>query len=260
MPPLSSPERRRFLFLITTGLLTMPFAPAVPAAETLSTTIARIAPSVVAIAAFDPMRKPPLRYLGTGFAVHDGRILVTNDHVVAAAGGKPIAAVQNGRRFALSVLLRRRDTDLALLRLDQGRLPPLPLGKAAAPGTDIAFTGYPVASLLGVFPVTHRGIVSGIKPAEVPRGNPRRLSGSEIRRIRGRIEVLQLDATAFPGNSGSPLYLPASGAVVGIVSSLKTSGPDPADALRRPSGIAYAVPVRYLRALLKDAGLVPSGR
>lgn len=258
MPPPSSPERRQVLL----GMLAAAIVPATPVAaeQSLAATVKRITPSVVAIAAFDPLRKPPLRYLGTAFAVHDGGILVTNDHVVAAAGGKHITAVQNGRRLALSMLLRRRDMDLALLRLDQGRLPPLPLAEAPSPGMDIAFTGYPVANMLGVFPITHKGIVSGIKPAEVPRNNPRRLSGGEIRRIRGRIEILQLDATAFPGMSGSPLYLPASGAVVGIVSSLKATSPDPADSLRRPSGIAYAIPVRYLRALMKNTEIAPSGR
>jgi len=256
MPRPSSPERRHILF----GALAAALLPApATAKQGLRATIARITPSVAAIAAFDPMRKPALRYLGTGFAVSDGRILVTNDHVVAAADGARLVAVQKGRRMALSVLTRQQDSDLALLRLEKERLAPLTLGSTVSAGTDIAFTGYPVANLLGVFPVTHRGIISGIKPAETPRVNPRRLSGGEIRRIRGRIEILQLDATAFPGNSGSPLYLPESGTVIGIVSSLKSSGPDPADSLRRPSGIAYAVPVRYLRALLRKTPLTPSG-
>lgn len=252
-----SPERRHILF----GALAAALLPASAVAKQgLSETITRITPSVAAIAVFDPMRKPALRYLGTGFAVRDGHILVTNDHVVAAADGARLVAVQKGRRMALSVLARQRDSDLALLRLENERLTPLPLGDTTvSAGTDIAFTGYPVANLLGVFPVTHRGIVSGIKPAETPRANPRRLSGGEIRRIRGRIEILQLDATAFPGNSGSPLYLPETGTVIGIVSSLKSSGPDPADSLRRPSGIAYAVPVRYLRTLLQSIISAPSG-
>jgi S1-C subfamily serine protease len=65
--------------------------------------------------------------------------------------------------------------------------------------------------------------------------------------------VLQLDATAYPGNSGSPLYNPDNGQVVGIVSSVFVKS-SKENVLKDPSGITYAVPIRFARALLKKVG------
>jgi len=38
-----------------------------------------------------------------------------------------------------------------------------------------------------------------------------------IRRLREPYEVFQRDATAYPGNSGSPLRHPETGAVLGVI-------------------------------------------
>ncbi|HJY76993.1 MAG TPA: S1C family serine protease, partial [Burkholderiales bacterium] len=64
--------------------------------------------------------------------------------------------------------------------------------------------------------------------------------------------VFQLDATAYPGNSGSPVYHPESGAVIGIVNSVFVKATREA-ALAQPSGITYAIPARQLIELLQDA-------
>jgi S1-C subfamily serine protease len=68
----------------------------------------------------------------------------------------------------------------------------------------------------------------------------------------GSFPVLQLDATAYPGNSGSPIYDPATGDVLGIVNMVFVKGTKEA-ALSQPSGITYAVPVQHLQALLRKA-------
>ena len=62
--------------------------------------------------------------------------------------------------------------------------------------------------------------------------------------------MFQLDATAYPGNSGSPLYDPATGEVIGIVNMVFVKGTKES-ALTQPSGITYAIPSRYLIELLK---------
>jgi S1-C subfamily serine protease len=64
--------------------------------------------------------------------------------------------------------------------------------------------------------------------------------------------VFQLDGTAYPGNSGSPVYHPASGEVVGIVNSVLVKGTKES-ALKTPSGITYAIPVQKLKALLEGS-------
>jgi S1-C subfamily serine protease len=64
--------------------------------------------------------------------------------------------------------------------------------------------------------------------------------------------VFQLDGTAYPGNSGSPVYDPASGKVIGIINSVLVRSTKEA-ALTSPSGITYAIPAQRLKALLKRA-------
>ena len=76
-----------------------------------------------------------------------------------------------------------------------------------------------------------------------------------IKRLRETFEVYQLDATAYPGNSGSPLYDPSNGQVVGIVSSVFVKS-SKEKALSDPSGITYAIPIDIAIRMLKKAGLL----
>jgi S1-C subfamily serine protease len=71
-----------------------------------------------------------------------------------------------------------------------------------------------------------------------------------LRRLSDPYDVYQLDATAFPGNSGSPVYRPESGEVIGLVNKVFVQESKEA-ALERPSGITYAIPVDYIKRLLR---------
>ena len=62
------------------------------------------------------------------------------------------------------------------------------------------------------------------------------------------------DATAYPGNSGSPLYDPTTGAVVGIINKVFIQE-SKESILQKPSGISYAIPINYLKELMKKAGV-----
>lgn len=64
--------------------------------------------------------------------------------------------------------------------------------------------------------------------------------------------MLQLDATAYPGNSGGPLFVIETGAVVGVVNMVALKGTRES-ALSQPSGISYAVPVEFVLRLLMPA-------
>jgi len=72
----------------------------------------------------------------------------------------------------------------------------------------------------------------------------------------GTFMVFQLDAVAYPGNSGSPLYDVETGRVIGVINSVYVKKTKET-AISSPSGITYAVPVDYVRALLKKAGVGP---
>jgi S1-C subfamily serine protease len=94
-------------------------------------------------------------------------------------------------------------------------------------------------------------MVAAITPIVIPPPNAGQLDPTMIRRLAGgAFPVFQLDATAYPGNSGSPLYAPDTGEVVGVVNMVFVKGTKEA-ALTQPSGISYAIPSRYLIELLK---------
>ena len=73
-----------------------------------------------------------------------------------------------------------------------------------------------------------------------------------IKQLRDPYDVFQLDATAYSGNSGSPLYDPETGEVVGVINKVFVKESKEA-VLEKPSGITYAIPVRYVKELLRDA-------
>ncbi len=225
--------------------------------------IDRVRAGVIGVGTYQPGRRPPVRILGTGFVVGDGRHIVTNHHVLPRSldrQHKERLAVFTGRGANTRVhgarLLDSDSThDLALLTLSDGeKLAPLTLAgnRTVREGTEIAFTGFPIGMVLGLYPVTHRGIVSAVTPVVIPAMSSRQLTARIIKRMRNPYKVYQLDATAYPGNSGSPVYLADSGRVVGVINSVLVKSTKEA-ALSDPTGITYAVPVRYVRQLLKRA-------
>jgi S1-C subfamily serine protease len=236
--------------------------PAGSAAQSGST-IARVKLSVVAIGTYQATRVPQFRFSGTGFVVGDGSLLATNAHVLPSVlepGADPEVLVAmlpaaepsrpEGRR--LTLVASDAGHDLALARIDGARLPPLKLRDSASvhEGDQLLFTGFPIGAVLGLFPATHRAMVAAIAPVAMPAASGQRLDSKVIRRLRDEaFPVFQLDATAYPGNSGSPLYDPTTGDVVGILNMVLVKSTKES-ALTQPSGISYAIPSRFLVELL----------
>jgi serine protease Do len=156
------------------------------------------------------------------------------------------------RMRSASVLALDKSHDLALLRIDGPALPALNLRDSGTvkEGQTIAFTGFPIGGALGFSPVTHRGMVSAITPIALPSGNAQQLKENVIRRLKsGSFDIFQLDGTAYPGNSGGPLFDVDTGEVIGIINMVLVKGTKEA-ALSHPSGISYAIPANYLKRLL----------
>lgn len=252
------------------ALLLVAFAlgAATPARAGVVETIQRVKGSVVAVGTFERTRSPQFQFLGTGFAVEDGSLIVTNAHVLARV-------LDPAQRETYAILIPQpdkddpnkaqvreatqvatdADSDLALLRISGSALPPLKLGQSAdvKEGQEVFFTGYPIGAVLGPHPATHRAIIASVTPIAIPLPRAGELSPQTVRRLAsGQYPVFQLDATAYPGNSGSPLYDAATGEVIGIVNKVFVQGTKEA-ALTQPSGITYAIPASHLRALLQRA-------
>jgi S1-C subfamily serine protease len=224
--------------------------------------IATVKLSIVGVGTMSYARRPAGNLMGSGFVVADGRHVVTNAHVVpdrfADAEEFVAVFVREGRRIlALRSQLVERDTrhDLALIRFEGEPLTALELAEdgSVREGELLAFTGYPKETLYGMQATTHRGIVSSI--VDIPNDESNDGSSSdEGGDVGSTHQMFQLDATAFPGNSGSPLYRPENGEVVGIVSRISAESQGQHGRVS-PGGVAYAVPTSYVHDLLDRAGV-----
>ena len=236
-------------------------APLASAADALPGLIARIRPSVLAVGFYRETQNPRFGFRGTGFVVGDGTLLITNAHVVQIDADDPSdrTLMVQSREPSGALRPRRADVvevdrahDLALIRFEGPAIAALEL---AGPGTvregsAIALIGFPLAGALGFAPVTHRGIVSAITPVALPSPSARQLDGPTISRIReGTFEMLQLDATAYPGNSGGPVFDAETGKVVGVLNMATLKGTRES-ALTSPSGISYAIPIEHVEQLV----------
>lgn len=264
---LSSPRsgmRRGMLVVLSTLCFFSPgFFPASPlSAAELVQTIERIKPSIVGIATFQKTRSPATTYMGTGFVVGDGSLVVTNAHVVPEVidsnklESLVVIVAKDGLepelRSAVRVALDK-EHDLVLLKISGAALPAMALGDSgtAREGQAFAFTGFPIGVVLGFHPVTHRAMLSSITPIVLPVRNSRDLKGKNIAQLqKSAYPVFQLDGTAYPGNSGSPLYDPDSGLVYGVVNMVLVKGLKEM-ALSQPSGISYAIPSNHVRDLMQ---------
>ena len=250
-------------------------APSPPFTSTpdLRETIKRIKPSIVGMGVYQPTRRSPARLRGTGFVVADGNHVVTSAHVyrltiedAAKDGGKKkakefaVAFLRSGESTTyrhVKMVAEDAEHDLAVLKFIGAGLPPLTLAtdEEIQEGQSVAFTGFPLGAILGLYPVTHRGTVSAITPIALPANASGQLDSAMIQQLVNTFPVYQLDATAYPGNSGSPLFDPDTGVVYGVVNSTFVKRTKE-KLLPEPTGITYAIPIRHARKLLQKKGLI----
>ncbi len=240
------------------GLLLQVFS-VIFANASLPDTIKKIEPSIVGVGSFNPLATPRVQLKGTGFAIKNGRQVVTNFHVVAPIlaedSSKVVIMVGTGPKaqvFSAKLEAQKEEYDLAVLSFEGKALPTLKLSqRTLEEGEQIAFTGFPIGAVLGLYPVTHRGIISSVTPVAVPANTAKGLTADVVRRLRNPYFVYQLDATAYPGNSGSPLYDQATGEVVGVINKVFVKRSKEA-VLSDPSGITYAIPAKFVKELLDE--------
>ncbi len=234
------------------------------ASPSLVELIERSKPSVLLIGSYAETDSPRFGFRGSGFVVGDGNLAVTNVHVlpqidsagemaqrrvtVQVPAGRGLWSMRGARIVRLD-----RSHDLALLRFDGPAVPALQLAapEAVQEGLAVAFIGFPIGHMLGFAPVTHRGMISSIVPIAQAQRGAQSLNETAIRRLReGSFDVLQLDGTAYPGNSGGPVFDAETGLVVGVINMVLVKG-SKESALTHPSGISYAIHCAELQRLLQ---------
>lgn len=256
------PMTRNFFTRLLSYLLLLASLVSHAAYAQLIDTIPVVKRSVVGVGTQLPTRSPAVVFFGTGFVVGDGLSIITNAHVLPKL-------LDPGSKETIGIVLREpgglvfrparlaaldREHDLAHLRLEGTPLPALRLAESdkVAEGQELAFTGFPLGMTLGLFPATHRGILAAITPVVMPSLNSSKLDARAIAQLqRSSFSIYQLDATAYPGNSGSPVFDPATGSVLAVINMVFVKGLKES-AITNPSGITYAIPVRHVRALLQQ--------
>lgn len=245
-------------YLLTVCWTLLGFATGTASAAELSTTIERVKPSVVVVGTYKKTQSPQFALRGTGFAIGNGNLVATNAHVlpdvIDAEGAALVIRTSEAQLRPAQMVAIDRQHDLAILRIDGTRLPALPLrnSETVREGQSVGFTGFPIGGALGFSPVTHRGMVSSITPIALPGGNAQGLNEKLIRQLKsGTFNIFQLDATAYPGNSGSPVFDIDNGEVIGVINMVFIKG-SKESALSTPSGISYAIPANHLKSLMEQ--------
>ncbi|GAB3001959.1 trypsin-like peptidase domain-containing protein [Psychrosphaera aestuarii] len=220
--------------------------------------------SVVGVGVYNPLSAPRYQLRGTGFVVSSNAtssIIATNHHVVNGdeyLADKAQISVHVGEstkaRFYNATLIAQDErADVAIIKID-APLPAMQLSGAkynAPAGSQIMMAGLPIGSVLGLFKAINIGYVSAFVPQAIPQQNASQLSIEMIKRLRDPLFVYQLDVTAYPGNSGSPVVEVKSGKVIAIINSVLVKKTRES-VLSDPSGISYAIPVSEIHELLKQ--------
>lgn len=165
--------------------------------------------------------------LGSGFVWSSDGIIVTNNHVVEGAS-RITVNFNDGTQLAAILIGVDPDSDLAVLRVDQKRLPAAPIGTSGdlMIGESVVAVGNP----FGLSGTVTTGVVSALG-----RSVPSKEAG------RTYTDFIQTDASINPGNSGGPL-LSIEGKVIGINVAIYAQG----------QGIGFAIPVDRARKVIQD--------
>lgn len=170
---------------------------------------------------------------GTGSGwVYDGKgHVVTNDHVVDAAGedGKVRIELTDGTRRTAEVVGRDSAYDLAVLKVDPKGLDALTIGTSddVVVGDEVVAVGSP----LGLGSTVTSGIVSALE-RPVTAGE----AGDE-----SFISAIQTDAAINPGNSGGPL-LNGDGDVIGVNTAIAQVPGQGSGGSGGSIGVGFAIP------------------
>jgi len=159
------------------------------------------------------------RFIGSGFIIDQRGIVVTNDHVIDEPLNIIIRLHDNRiiENVDIGLLYRNQLQDIAVLLINRNGIQSLSIGDPAKYLQDIYVVGHAMGELK-----TARGKVT---------------SKEEI--VLNGFSYIPMDATLDPGFSGAPV-VDKKGKVIGIAAKI------------RGRDLNYAVPIRYVRDVLKN--------
>ena len=170
--------------------------------------------------------------LGSGVLVGSDGVVVTNYHVIRSGGESEITvALNDGREFPATLILKDEQTDLAVLRLkgDGAEFPSIQF--ADSDSLEVGDLVLAIGDPFGVGQTVTSGIVSALARTKVG------ISDYQF--------FIQTDAAINPGNSGGAL-VDMDGQLVGINTAIfsKSGG---------SHGIGFAIPSNMVRIVVQSA-------
>lgn len=182
-------------------------------------------------------QKQIVRGLGSGYIISSDGYILTNDHVAGNAT-KISVTLTTGETVSAKLIGSDPNTDVALIKIDKGNLPYLPLGNS-----DDVIIGEWVIALgnpFGLFEINDQptvtvGVVSATK-MKVAADNRRAYK-----------DMIQTDASINSGNSGGPL-VNVDGEVIGMNTIIYTGGNGASGSI----GVGFAISVNRVRKIMEE--------
>jgi S1-C subfamily serine protease len=170
---------------------------------------------------------------GSGFLVDDNGTILTNQHVVDNSEEVDVRFGENGDPIDAKVVGTDASTDLALLKIDPGKVDGKPLRLGASGDVRVGEPVIAIGSPFGLRGTVTAGIVSGL--------------GREIQSPNGFTidNVVQTDAAINPGNSGGPL-IDERGRVIGVNAQIASNGNS------ANSGVGFAIPIDTAKDVIPE--------
>ncbi|WP_434438984.1 S1C family serine protease [Lentzea sp. E54] len=177
--------------------------------------------------------------LGSGVILSaDGRIL-TNNHVVASAGGQVTVKFNDGREVPATVVSTDPASDLAVLQAN-GVSGLTPIKWADSGSVKVGDAVMAIGSPSGLQGTVTTGIVSALDRQVTVPGETRRSQPVSY-------QAIQTDASINPGNSGGAL-VNAAGELIGINSAIYSPASSSGEA--GSVGIGFAIPSNQAKQIV----------
>lgn len=183
-----------------------------------------------------PYNNQPQVATGSGVIVSEDGYIVTNNHVVENADEIEVV-LNNNKTYKAKVVGRDKDTDLALVKIDEKGLPAINFANSdsALVGEWVLAVGNPfnLASTVTAGIISAKGRNINLLENDVSKGTNTAIES-----------FIQTDAAVNPGNSGGAL-VNASGELVGINTAI-------ASPTGSYAGYSFAVPSNIVKKVILD--------
>lgn len=208
------------------------------ASQSLAKAAAAALPSVVTIM----VNTPGASGEGSGVILRSDGMILTNNHVVAAAadGAGAIKVIfADGKTKPATIVGQDQSADIAVIQAyGVSGLTPAQLGSAA--DLRVGDTVLAIGSPLGLTDTVTSGIVSALHRSITAGGRSEPNGSGSTAEVLS--DMIQTDAPINPGNSGGAL-LDASGRVVGITTAIATLGGSFIGQQSGSIGVGFAIPI-----------------